>query len=150
VLGQVYPPNKTIQNCLDRNLFGVGRYTASRICAALGINPLTKIRDLPLEIVPQLRHELERNWLIEQKLKEKIATDLQTLIDINCYRGVRHRLGLPVRGQRTKTNAFTAKSLAHSRLKFFGVSLTKRGAAGAAAGEQPTGGPPRKTGWTKK
>ena len=90
-------------------IFGIGRKTATDIIAATGVNPDTRVRDLTEEDVSKLREYIEHNCRVEGDLRRDIAYDIKRLIDIQCYRGVRHRKGLPVRGQRSKTNARTRK-----------------------------------------
>ena len=90
-------------------IFGIGRKTATDIIAATGVNPDTRVRDLTEEDVSKLREYIEHHIRVEGDLRRDIAYDIKRLIDIGCYRGVRHRKGLPVRGQRSKTNARTRK-----------------------------------------
>ena len=90
-------------------IYGIGRKTASNIVAATGINPDTRVKDLTEEDVSKLREYIEHNVTVEGDLRRETAFDIKRLIEIGCYRGVRHRKGLPVRGQRSKTNARTRK-----------------------------------------
>ena len=90
-------------------IYGIGRKTAGDIIAATGVNPDTRVRDLTEEDVSKLREYIEHHCRVEGDLRRDIAYDIKRLIDIGCYRGVRHRKGLPVRGQRSKTNARTRK-----------------------------------------
>ena len=90
-------------------IYGIGRKTADDIIAATGVNPDTRVRDLTEEDIAKLREYIEHNCRVEGDLRRDIAYDIKRLIDIGCYRGVRHRKGLPVRGQRSKTNARTRK-----------------------------------------
>ena len=90
-------------------IYGIGRKTASDIVAATGINPDTRVKDLTEEDVSKLREYIEKNVTVEGDLRRETAFDIKRLIEIGCYRGVRHRKGLPVRGQRSKTNARTRK-----------------------------------------
>ena len=90
-------------------IYGIGRKTASDIVAATGINPDTRVRDLTEEDVSKLREYIEKNVTVEGDLRRETAFDIKRLVEIGCYRGVRHRKGLPVRGQRSKTNARTRK-----------------------------------------
>ena len=89
-------------------IFGIGLSTSKKILAATGINPDTRVRDLTEEEVSKLRAEID-NYNGEGDLRRDIALDIKRLIEINCYRGLRHRKNLPVRGQRSKTNARTRK-----------------------------------------
>ncbi len=90
-------------------IYGIGRKTASDIVAATGINPDTRVKDLTEEDVSKLREYIEHNITVEGDLRRETAFDIKRLVEIGCYRGVRHRKGLPVRGQRSKTNARTRK-----------------------------------------
>ena len=90
-------------------IFGIGQKTASDIIAATGINPDTRVRDLTEEEVSKLREYIDQKCRVEGDLRRDIAFDIKRLIEIGCYRGVRHRIGLPLRGQSTKNNARTRK-----------------------------------------
>ena len=90
-------------------IFGIGRKTASEIIAATGINPDTRVKDLTEDDVAKLREYIDKNVKVEGDLRRETAFDIKRLVEIGCYRGVRHRKGLPVRGQRSKTNARTRK-----------------------------------------
>ena len=90
-------------------IFGIGRSRAKKIIEKIGINPDTRIRDLTDSEVSKLREEIEKNYTVEGDLRRQISLDVKRLIEIGSYRGYRHRRGLPVRGQRTKTNARTRK-----------------------------------------
>lgn len=89
-------------------IYGIGRSRAAEICAITGIAPDRKIRDLAEQEVEALRAEVAKG-LVEGDLRRKIAMDIKRLMDLGCYRGIRHRRGLPVRGQQTRTNARTRK-----------------------------------------
>ncbi len=89
-------------------IYGVGRTTAQTICATTGVNPAAKIKDLSDEQIEQLRGEVAK-LTTEGDLRREINMNIKRLMDLGCYRGLRHRRGLPVRGQRTKTNARTRK-----------------------------------------
>ncbi|HIV86057.1 MAG TPA: 30S ribosomal protein S13 [Candidatus Monoglobus merdigallinarum] len=89
-------------------IFGIGLSTSKKILAATGVNPDTRVRDLTEDDVQKLRNEID-NYNVEGDLRRDIALDIKRLMEINCYRGIRHRKGLPVRGQRSKTNARTRK-----------------------------------------
>ena len=89
-------------------IFGIGLSTSKKILAATGINPDTRVRDLTEDEVSQLRAAID-NYNVEGDLRRDIALDIKRLMEINCYRGLRHRRSLPVRGQRSKTNARTRK-----------------------------------------
>ncbi len=90
-------------------VYGIGRTTANEILSKVGIGPNTYVRDLTEEEVGQLREVIERDYIVEGDLRRERANNIKRLMDIACYRGLRHRRGLPVNGQRTKTNARTRK-----------------------------------------
>jgi small subunit ribosomal protein S13 len=90
-------------------IFGVGKPTAQKMCSALGIDPNTRARDLTDEEVNRLRAWVDQNLTVEGDLRREVQTDIKRKIEIGCLQGVRHRKGLPVRGQRTHTNARTRK-----------------------------------------
>ena len=90
-------------------IYGIGRQTARKILEATGVNPEQRIRDLSDADVNKLRQEIERNFRVEGALRTEVAMNIKRLMDISSYRGIRHRRGLPVRGQRTHTNARTKK-----------------------------------------
>ncbi len=90
-------------------IYGIGRKTASDIIKATGINPDTRVKDLTEDDVSKLREYIERYVTVEGDLRRETAFDIKRLVEIGCYRGVRHRKSLPVRGQRSKTNARTRK-----------------------------------------
>ena len=102
------PNEKRIEIALTY-IIGVGRTRAKETLAATGINPDTRVKDLTDEQLIMLRDYLEANYKIEGDLRREIDADIRRKIQINCYQGQRHRRGLPVRGQRTKTNARTRK-----------------------------------------
>ncbi|HEX3620909.1 MAG TPA: 30S ribosomal protein S13 [Acidimicrobiales bacterium] len=90
-------------------ILGIGRATATSVCVATGIDPNTRVRDLTEEEVAQLRTYIDQNLKVEGDLRRDVAQDIKRKIEIGCYQGIRHRRGLPVRGQRTHTNARTRK-----------------------------------------
>ena len=90
-------------------IYGIGRTTASQILAATGIDPATRVRDLTEDDEAKIREYIDHNLTVEGDLRRNVSLDIKRLVEIGCYRGVRHRKGLPVRGQRTKTNARTRK-----------------------------------------
>ena len=90
-------------------IFGIGLKTSQDILAATGINPDTRARDLTEDEVAKLREYIDKNHLVEGDLRREISLNIKRLVEIGCYRGRRHRLGLPVRGQNTKNNARTRK-----------------------------------------
>ena len=90
-------------------IYGIGRKTASDILAATGVDPDVRVKDLTEEDTAKLREYIEHNLHVEGDLRRDVAFDIKRLGEIGCYRGIRHRKGLPVRGQRSKTNARTRK-----------------------------------------
>ena len=108
IAGVDLPRDKRVEIGLTY-IYGIGRKTATYIIAATGVNPDTRVRDLTEEDVSKLRDYIYKNCVVEGDLRRDIAFDIKRLIEIGCYRGVRHRKGLPVRGQRSKTNARTRK-----------------------------------------
>jgi small subunit ribosomal protein S13 len=108
IAGVDLPRDKRVEIGLTY-IFGIGRKTASDIIAATGVNPDTRVRDLTEDEVSKLREYIDHNCVVEGDLRRDVAFDIKRLIEIGCYRGVRHRKGLPVRGQRSKTNARTRK-----------------------------------------
>ena len=108
IAGVDIPNAKRIEIALTY-IYGIGRSTSNKILAITGINPDTRAQELTEEQIAKLREEIEANHKVEGDLRRDIALDIKRMIEINCYRGIRHRKGLPVRGQRTKTNARTRK-----------------------------------------
>ena len=108
IAGVDLPRDKKVEIGLTY-IFGIGRAMAQRILAASGVNPAQRIRDLNDADVNKLRQEIERNHRVEGALRTEVAMNIKRLMDIGSYRGTRHRRGLPVRGQRTHTNARTRK-----------------------------------------
>ena len=90
-------------------IFGIGRSSAAKILEETGVNPDTRVKDLTEEEVNKLREVIDKEYKVEGDLRRSVSLDIKRLVEIGCYRGVRHRRGLPVRGQRTKTNARTRK-----------------------------------------
>ena len=90
-------------------IYGIGRVSANKILQAAGVNPDTRVRDLTDDEVKRLAEVIERDYMVEGDLRREVALNIKRLQEIGCYRGIRHRKGLPVRGQRTKTNARTRK-----------------------------------------
>jgi small subunit ribosomal protein S13 len=120
IAGVDIPNEKRIDISL-RYIFGIGPKSALVICDKTGITPATKTRDLTDVELTRIRELLDKEFIVEGDLRREVRQNVQRLIEINCYRGIRHRRGLPVRGQRTKTNA-----------------RTKRGARRTVAGKRKT------------
>ena len=108
IAGVDIPNAKRIEIALTY-IYGIGRKTANQILESTGINPDTRAKDLTDEEVAKLRDEIEENYTVEDDLRREVSMDIKRMVEIGCYRGIRHRKGLPVRGQRTKTNARTRK-----------------------------------------
>lgn len=108
IAGVDLPRDKRLEIALTY-IFGVGRPTSTRILQETGVRPDTRVRDMTEDEVTRLRDYIERNLRVEGDLRRIISANIQRLVDIGSYRGVRHRRGLPVRGQRTRTNARTRK-----------------------------------------
>lgn len=108
IAGVDLPREKRVEIALTY-IFGVGRATAQRVCEETAVNPDTRVRDLSDAEVARLRQAIERQVKVEGALRTEIAMNIKRLMDIGTYRGARHRRGLPVRGQRTHTNARTKK-----------------------------------------
>lgn len=102
------PREKRIEIALTY-IFGIGPAVAQQIIENTGINPNTRVKDLTEDEEKKLRAEIENNHTVEGDLRREISMNIKRLMDIGCYRGLRHRQGLPVRGQKTKTNARTRK-----------------------------------------
>ena len=107
IAGVNVPDNKHTEIALTA-IFGIGRVKAQKICVAAGIKASMKLKDLNDSDVEKLRDEVGK-VVVEGDLRREVAMSIKRLMDLGCYRGVRHRRGLPVRGQRTKTNARTRK-----------------------------------------
>ena len=90
-------------------IYGIGRTRSNKILAETGVNPDTRVKDLTEDEISKLRAIIDKDYQVEGDLRRQVALDIKRLIEIGCYRGLRHRRGLPVRGQRTKTNARTRK-----------------------------------------
>lgn len=108
IAGVDIPNQKRIEIALTY-IYGIGRSTAQKILAATGINPDMRAKDLTDDDIAKLREEIEAHYHVEGDLRREVAMNIKRLQEINCYRGIRHRKGLPVRGQRTRTNARTRK-----------------------------------------
>lgn len=108
IAGVDLPRDKRVEIALTF-IFGIGLKTSQDILAATGINPDTRARDLTEDEVAKLREYIDKNHLVEGDLRREISLNIKRLVEIGCYRGRRHRLGLPVRGQNTKNNARTRK-----------------------------------------
>ena len=112
IAGVDLPNDKRIEIALTY-IYGIGNTSASEIIKATGINPDTRVKDLSEDELAKIRDQIENNYKVEGDLKREVQSNIKRLTDIGCYRGRRHRLGLPVRGQNTKNNARTRKGPKH-------------------------------------
>lgn len=108
IAGVDLPNTKRVEVALTY-IFGIGIKKSQHILEATGVNPDIRVKDLSDDDVSKLREYIDKNLTVEGDLRRIVALDIKRLVEIGCYRGVRHRKGLPVRGQRTKTNARTRK-----------------------------------------
>ena len=108
IAGIDLPRDKRIEIALTY-IFGIGRKTASDICAATGVDPDIRVRDLSEDDATKLREYIDHHCTVEGDLRREVSMNIKRLMEIGCYRGLRHRRGLPVRGQNTKQNARTRK-----------------------------------------
>ena len=109
IAGVDIPNNKRVEIALTY-IYGIGLKSSQDILAKTGINPDIRAKDLTEDDIAKLRDEIENNYTVEGELRREVALNIKRLVEINCYRGIRHRKGLPVRGQTTKTNARTRKA----------------------------------------
>ena len=108
IAGADLPREKRVEIALTY-IYGIGRKTANDILAATGVNPDTRVKDMTEEDEAKIREYIDHHLIVEGDKRRDVALNIKRLVEIGCYRGVRHRKGLPVRGQRTKTNARTRK-----------------------------------------
>ena len=108
IAGVDIPNNKRVEIALTY-IYGIGRKSACDILEKTGVNPDTRAKDLTEDEIAKLRDVIENEYTVEGDLRREVALNIKRMVEINCYRGIRHRKGLPVRGQRTKTNARTRK-----------------------------------------
>jgi small subunit ribosomal protein S13 len=113
IAGVNIPTQKRVEIALTY-IFGIGRTTASQLCQKLGIPRERRVHELMEEELLRLRDSIDQDVVVEGDLRRKTAMDIKRLMDLGCYRGLRHRKGLPVRGQRTHTNARTRKGPARA------------------------------------
>ncbi|MDR0946275.1 MAG: 30S ribosomal protein S13 [Ruminococcus sp.] len=108
IAGVDLPKNKRVEIGLTY-IYGIGVTSSKRILAETGISPDTRVKDLTEDEVGKIRAVIDREFTVEGDLKREVSLNIKRLVEVGCYRGIRHRKGLPVRGQRTKTNARTRK-----------------------------------------
>jgi small subunit ribosomal protein S13 len=108
IAGVDLPREKQIETSLQY-LYGIGKTTAQKICSAAQLDPTKRTKDLTEDEIHRIRETLEQGYKVEGDLRREVSLNIKRLMDLGCYRGLRHRKGLPVRGQRTHTNARTRK-----------------------------------------
>jgi small subunit ribosomal protein S13 len=108
IAGVDIPNQKRVEIALTY-IYGIGRKSSNDILAQTGIDPDKRAKDLTEDEIAKLRDVIENSYTVEGDLRREVALNIKNMVEINCYRGIRHRKGLPVRGQRTKTNARTRK-----------------------------------------
>ena len=108
IAGVDLPREKRVEIALTY-IYGIGRKTANDILAATGVNPDTRVKDMTEEDEAKIREYIDHHLIVEGDKRRDVALNIKRLVEIGCYRGMRHRKGLPVRGQRSKTNARTRK-----------------------------------------
>ena len=113
IAGVDLPNEKRVEYGLTY-VYGIGVKSSNKILAEAGINPDTRVKDLTEDELAKIREIIDRDYTVEGDLRRNVALDIKRLMEIGCYRGIRHRKGLPVRGQRTKTNARTRKGPART------------------------------------
>ncbi len=110
IAGVDIPRDKRVSVSL-RYIFGIGSGIAGKICDHAAVKPETKVRELTDEEISRIREYIDRNFTVEGELRRQVRQNIQRLVEINSYRGIRHRRGLPLRGQRTQTNARTKRGV---------------------------------------
>ena len=113
IAGVDLPRDKRVEIGLQY-IYGVGATTSKKVLLQAGVNPDTRVRELTDEEVNRLREIIDRDLTVEGDLRRQVGMNIKRLIDIGCYRGIRHRRGMPVRGQRTRTNARTRRGKRHA------------------------------------
>jgi small subunit ribosomal protein S13 len=108
IAGVEVPSDKSVEIALTY-IYGIGRTTSQKILAATGITPGVRVKDMVEEDLAKIRQLIDQSYTVEGELRKNVQMDIKRLMDLGNYRGLRHRRGLPVRGQRTKTNARTRK-----------------------------------------
>ena len=116
-IGGVDLPNEKRVEIGLTYIYGVGRVTANKILSATGINPDTRVKDLTEAETGKIREYIDKHLIVEGDLKREVGMNIKGLQEIGCYRGIRHRKGLPVRGQNTRSNARTRKGPRNSSVK---------------------------------
>jgi len=114
IAGVDIPNNKRLEIGLTY-IYGIGRSLSKKIVTDLGLNPSKKVADLTEQEISSIRKYIDENLKVEGDLRKDVALNIKRLIEINCYRGIRHKTGMPVRGQKTRSNARTRRGLAGKR-----------------------------------
>ncbi len=126
IVGVDVPADKKAEISLTY-IHGIGRTTARKILEAVGVDPSVKMGDLSGEVLSKIASHIEENYAVEGELRRQVAENIKRLMRIGCYRGLRHRVGLPVRGQRTRTNARTRKGPRRTVARKKGIKEISRG-----------------------
>ncbi|MEJ5257118.1 MAG: 30S ribosomal protein S13 [Fervidobacterium sp.] len=116
IVGVEIPSNKKVHIAL-RYLYGIGPTRALEICQGTGVDPDKRVKDLTEDEISKIASFIQQNYKVEGELRTEVMRNIKRLMDIGCYRGLRHKLGLPVRGQRTRSNSRTRKGPRPSRIK---------------------------------
>jgi len=116
IVGVEIPNDKKVEIALTY-IYGIGKTRAKQICESTNVDPNKKVRELNDEEISKIANFIQQNFKVEGELRSEVMSNIKRLIDIGCYRGLRHKLGLPVRGQKTKSNARTRKGPRPSRIK---------------------------------
>ncbi|MBO8139640.1 MAG: 30S ribosomal protein S13 [Thermosipho sp. (in: Bacteria)] len=116
IVGVEIPNDKKVEIALTY-IYGIGKTRAKQICESINVDPNKKVRELNDEEISKIANFIQQNFKVEGELRSEVMSNIKRLIDIGCYRGLRHKLGLPVRGQKTKSNARTRKGPRPSRIK---------------------------------
>ncbi|ANQ53904.1 MULTISPECIES: 30S ribosomal protein S13 [Thermosipho] len=116
IVGVEIPNDKKVEIALTY-IYGIGRTRAKLVCEATNVDPNKRVRELNDEEISKIATFIQQNFKVEGELRSEVMQNIKRLIDIGCYRGLRHKLGLPVRGQKTKSNARTRKGPRPSRIK---------------------------------
>ena len=116
IVGVEIPNDKKVEIALTY-IYGIGRTRAKQVCESINVDPNKKVRELNDEEISKIANYIQQNFKVEGELRSEVMSNIKRLIDIGCYRGFRHKLGLPVRGQKTKSNARTRKGPRPSRIK---------------------------------
>jgi len=116
IVGVEIPNDKKVEIALTY-IYGIGKTRARQVCESINVDPNKKVRELNDEEISKIANYIQQNFKVEGELRSEVMSNIKRLVDIGCYRGLRHKLGLPVRGQKTKSNARTRKGPRPSRIK---------------------------------